>query len=339
MHILAINAARGVSMSEKTRWGIMGTGYIARLFATGLTALPDAEIAAVGSRTQETADRFGDQFHIPRRHASYEALAQDPNVDVIYISTPHNLHCENTLMCLDAGKPVLCEKPLAINMSEVQRMVKRARETKLFLMEAMWTRYLPTLVRTRELIAAGTIGGVRMVTADFGFRTAVNPQGRLFNPQNGGGALLDVGVYPISLAHMLLGTPSRIMSMAQLGETGVDEQSAYTLSYPHGELALLFSAIRTQTAHEARIAGTEGLIRLPDWWHGRRLTLTLNGKPEEVMELPFEGNGYNYEAAEVAACLRAGKLESEIMTLDDSLAIIQTLDTMRGQWGLNYPME
>ncbi len=319
--------------------GDSGTGSIAQKFATGLTALSDVEIAAVGSRTQEAADRFAAQFNIPRRHASYEALASDPDVDAIYIGTPHNLHCENTLMCLDAGKPVLCEKPFAINSGEVQKMIARAREKKIFLMEAMWTRFLPTLVRTREIIAAGTIGEVRMLTADFGFRTSVNPEGRLFNPANGGGALMDVGVYPVALAHMLFGTPSRIMSQAALGQTGVDEQSGYLLGFPKGQLALLSSAVRTNTQQEARIAGTEGLIRLPDWWHGHSLTLSVNGKPDEIIDLPYEGNGYNYEAAEVGRCLREGKLQSEVITLDESLAIINTMDTLRAQWGLKYPME
>jgi dihydrodiol dehydrogenase / D-xylose 1-dehydrogenase (NADP) len=326
-------------MADKIRWGILATGGIAHLFATGLAALPDAEIAAVGSRTQEVADRFGDQFHVARRYASYEALAHDPDVDVIYIATPHNFHCENTLMCLDAGKPVLCEKPFAINTGEAQRMVARAREKKLFLMEAMWTRYLPVLVRTRDLIASGALGELRMLTADFGFRTSIEVEGRLFNPAFGGGSLLDVGVYPVALAHMLFGTPSRIATIADLGETGVDEQAAWLFGYPSGQLAVLSSAIRTHTQQEVRIAGTNGLIRIPDWWHARQMVVSLKGKPDELIEPPFVGNGYNYEAAEVARCLRAGKLESETMSLEESLAIMWTMDSLRAQWGLKYPME
>lgn len=326
-------------MADKFRWGILGTGGIAHKFATGLTALSDVEIAAVGSRKQESADKFAAQYNIPRRYASYEALANDPDIDAIYVSTLHNLHCENTLLCLNAGKPVICEKPFAINRDQAQRMVKLARDKKVFLMEAMWTRYLPTLVRTREIIAAGTIGEVRMVTADFGFRTSVNAEGRLFNPQNGGGALLDVGIYPVSLASMLLGTPATISTAAHLGITGVDEQSAYLFGYAGGQIAMLSSATRTNTAHEARIYGTEGRISIPDWWHARGLTLSVNGKPDEVMDIPFDGNGYNYEAAELARCVRAGKLESDVMPLNETLAIIGTLDAIRAQWGLKYPME
>jgi predicted dehydrogenase len=254
------------------------------------------------------------------------------------VATPHNLHRENTLLCLDAGKPVICEKPFAINAGETADMVAKARERKLFLMEAMWTRYLPVMVRVRELIASGVIGEVRMLTADFGFRTDFNAEARWFNPEFGGGALLDVGIYPLSLAFMIFGTPSQISSLAHLGESGVDEQSAYLLGYPQGQLALLSSAVRTQTPHTAVINGTDGTITINDWWHGRGLTLTRSGKTE-VVDLPFEGNGYNYEAAEVMACLRDGKLESEVMTLDESLAIMRTMDVMRAQWGLVYPME
>jgi predicted dehydrogenase len=326
-------------LADKFRWGILGTGGIAHKFATGLTALSDVEIAAVGSRKQESADKFAGQYNIPRRYASYEALANDPDIDAIYVSTLHNLHCENTLLCLNAGKPVICEKPFAINRDQAQRMVNLAREKKIFLMEAMWTRYLPTLVRTREIIAAGTIGEVRMVTADFGFRTSVNAEGRLFNPDNGGGALLDVGIYPVSLASMLLGTPATISSTAHLGITGVDEQSAYLFGYTGGQIAMLSSASRTNTAHEARIYGTEGRISIPDWWHAHGLTLSVNGKPDEVMDIPFDGNGYNYEAAEVACCVRTGKLESDVIPLDETLAIMGTLDAIRAQWGLKYPME
>jgi predicted dehydrogenase len=325
-------------MPDKIRWGILGTGGIARLFATGLSALPDAELIAVGSRSQESAERFADMFHIPHRHASYQALAHDAEVDVVYVATPHNLHRENTLLCLEAGKPVLCEKPFAINAGEAAEMVAKAREKRLFLMEAMWTRYLPVFVRARELIASGEIGEVRMLMADFGFRIGFDGAHRLFNLHLGGGALLDVGVYPVSLAHMLFGAPTQITSQVTLAPSGADEQSAYLLSYPGGQLAVLSSATRTQTQQTAFIAGTDGMITVPDWWHGRGYTLTRSGK-SEVVALPFEGNGYNYEAAEVMACLRAGKLESEVMTIDESLAIMQTMDTIRAQWGLVYPME
>lgn len=325
-------------MTEKIRWGILGTGMIAHKFATGLSVLPDAELLAVGSRSQESADKFADQYNAPHRHSSYEALATDPDVDAIYVATPHPMHVSNTKLCLENGKAVLCEKPFALNAGEAESMVSLAREKKIFLMEAMWTRYLPVMVKLRELVAAGTIGEVRMLNADFGFRTGFDPSGRLFDPELGGGAMLDVGIYPISLSYMLFGAPSEIRSLANLGATGVDEQSAYLLGYTGGQLALLSSATRTNTPHEAVIIGTEGRIHIPDWWHGEKLTIIKNNQ-QETLELPLTGNGYNYEAAEVARCLRAGLLESDTMPLDETLSIMKTMDTIRAQWGLVYPQE
>jgi len=326
-------------MTTPLRWGILGTGGIAHKFATGLSVLNDAQAVAVGSRTQAAADTFADEFKIPRRHASYEALANDPEVDAIYVATPHPYHKDNTIMCLNAGKAVLVEKPFAINITEAQAMVDVARQKKVFLMEAMWTRFLPAIVRAHELIASGAIGEVRMLNADFGFRTNVNPKGRLFDLALGGGALLDVGIYPLSLASALFGAPKTIASAAQLGETGADEQSAYLLGYDKGQIALLSSATRTNTAHEAIIYGTDGSIRIPDWWHAQKLILSVNGKAPETLDIPHLGNGYAHEAIEVAQCLQAGKLESAAMSLDESLSIMRTMDTIRAQWGLKYPSE
>ncbi|MBN1873996.1 MAG: Gfo/Idh/MocA family oxidoreductase [Anaerolineae bacterium] len=330
-------------MATKIHWGILGTGNIAKKFAIGLTALPDAELVAVGSRKQETADTFGVQFNIPHSHANYEALAVDPDVDVVYIATPHPFHYENTLLCLDAGKAVLCEKPFAINAAQTRRMIDKAQEKKLFLMEAMWTRFLPIICKTRELIATGAIGEVQMLHADFGFRTHPNPESRLMNPALGGGGLLDVGIYPISLASMVFGDPPQVIqAMADLGKTGVDEQAVINFRYAGGKFAQLSCAIRTTTHHEASIFGTEGRIRLhAPWWRGTTLTLYTKPVPEgdNVIEMPFEGNGYNYEAAEVMTCLRAGKTESDTMPLNETLHLMETLDAIRGQWGLKYPME
>jgi predicted dehydrogenase len=324
---------------SKFRWGIISTGYIADLFARGLQVIPDADLVAVGSRSQATADQFGDRFNIPRRYASYEQVANDPDVDAVYIGTPHPFHKDNTLMCLRAGKAVLCEKPFAINTGEAEAMVRLAREKKLFLMEAMWTRFFPLMVRVRQMLTDGVLGEVRMVQADFGFRTDFNPEHRLFALELGGGALLDVGIYPLSLASMVLGTPTRVVGLAELGATGSDEQSAFILSYPEGQLAVLSCAVRTDTPQEATIFGTEGRIRIhPQFWRPRAMTLTLKGKAE-VLEVPHEGNGYNYEAIEVANCVRTGKLESAVMPLDETLSLMRTLDEIRAQWGLKYPME
>lgn len=327
--------------SESTlRWGILGTGNIAKQFARGLAVLPDAELAAVGSRAQDTADAFGDEFGAARRHASYEALAADAEVDAIYVATPHSLHRENTLLCLEHGKAVLCEKPFAINAAQARDMAAAARDRGLFLMEAMWTRFIPAVVQARKWLAEGAIGEPRLVAADFGFRAGANPKGRLFNPALGGGALLDVGIYTISMASMVLGPhPDRIETTATLGETGVDEQSAFILGYGGGELAVLYTAVRTSTPVEARILGTDGHITIHNpFFKAEKVTLQAGDRTEEV-ELPLTGNGYNYQAVEVMNCLRAGKTESETMPLDETLALMEIMDTIRSKWGLKYPME
>jgi len=323
-----------------TNWGIIGTGNIASQFARGLKFTPDAQLIAVGSRSQESADKFGDTFNIPKRYPTYEALVADPEVEVVYISTPHPFHFENTMLCLEAGKHVLCEKPFAMNITEARSMVGAARHKKLFLMEAMWTRFIPAMVKVKELIAAGTIGELRMLTADFGYRAGFNPKSRLLDPELGGGALLDVGVYPISLASMLFGTPQSISAKAHIGETGVDEQIALIFQYGDGQLAQLSAAVRTQTPQEAWIIGTEGSIHItPEWWHPVGFTLIKRGQAPEHFDIPFVGNGYQFEAIEVGWALRAGELESPIMSLDESLEIMQMMDTAREQIGLVYPME
>lgn len=327
-------------MSDPIRWGILGTGNIAKQFARGLATATDVELVAVGSRSQESADAFGAEFNVPHKHASYDDLANDPQVDAVYVATPHTLHQENTLMCLNAGKAVLCEKPFAINTQQAETMVGLAREKGIFLMEAMWSRFFPIMIRLREMLAEGVIGEVRMLQADFGFRAGFNPQSRLFNPELGGGGLLDVGIYPVSLASMIFGPPSRITGMAHLGETGVDEQAAMILGYEGGQLASLWTGIRINTQQEAILLGTEGRIRLHNrWWMPTQMTITRPGQDDELIELPFEGNGYNYEAEEVGRCLRAGKLESDVIPLDETLSIMRTLDEIRAQWGLKYPME
>jgi predicted dehydrogenase len=218
-------------------------------------------------------------------------------------------------------------------------MIRTARENECFLMEAMWSRYLPTLAKTRELIGAGKIGDVRLIQADFGFRTHVNPEGRLFNLSLGGGALLDVGIYPLSLAHMILGTPSGIASSASIGSTGVDEQTALLLTYDRGQMALLSTAIRTSTPHEATIIGTDGWIQIHrQWWISDTLTIYAEGE-KQTIHCPVFGNGYNYEAEEVGKCIRSGKLESDVMSLDETLSLMQVLDRIRQQIGLRYPAD
>ena len=326
-------------MADKIRWGVLGPGSISRSFAIGLKAVPDAELIAVGSRAQERADKFGDEFDVPHRHASYADLVADADVDAVYVASPHSGHAEHSILCLEAGKPVLCEKPFAINAKQAKAMIDAARKNNVFLMEAMWTRFLPVIGKVREWLAAGAIGDVHMVTADFGFGASFNIESRLFNPELGGGALLDVGIYAVSFASMVFGSqPERIASMAQKCESGVDERSAMIFGYDAGQLAVLYTAICTTTPQTAVILGGSGNIEMPGFWHGTQATLRAGGE-EESVEMPFDGNGYGYQAMEVMRCIREGRLESDILPLDESLAIMQTMDTVREQWGLKYPME
>jgi predicted dehydrogenase len=325
---------------EKVRWGILGTGAIARQFVQGLNSVPEAEVLAVGSRSRASAQEFADKRSIPRRHASYDGLASDPDVDVVYIATPHPFHAENATLCLEAGKAVLCEKPFSVNAAEAERVVKLARERGLFIMEGMWTRFFPLMGEVRRLVSEGAIGEVRMLNVDFGFRADPDPASRLFDQRLGGGALLDVGVYCVSLASMILGQPSGSVGLSHLGETGVDEQASIVLEHEGGRLANLSIGIRTTTPQEATIMGTEGYVRIhAPWWRPKSMTIYRPGEESETVDAPVSGNGFNYEAAEVMRCLEAGKTESDVMPLDETISVMRTMDRIRATWGLRYPGE
>ena len=327
-------------MSEKIRWGIIGPGFIARRFANCMPYAPDAEIYAVASRSQEKAEAFGAEYGATKCYGSYEELANDPDVDVAYIATPHNYHLAHTLLCLNAGKHVLCEKPFAVNAKEAKAMIDCAREKKLFLMDAFWTRYFPVMAKLRELLADNAIGDVMLVQADFGGRGPIVPEKRHFNPDLAGGALLDVGSYCLQLASMVYGKkPTDIVSQYTIGSTGVDELSVVVCKYSDYEMATLTSAIRLGTPHEARVMGSEGYIAIPDFWHPSELTLVRPGQERETFRFPYDGEGFQYEAMEVGQRIRAGLTESPIYPLDETLAIMETLDRIRADWGLRYPME
>jgi predicted dehydrogenase len=328
-------------MADTVRWGILGCGRIARKFATGLADAKGAKLVAAGSRSADTLSAFADEFEVPNRHVGYEALIADPHVDVVYVATPHPMHRPHAALCLEAGKAVLCEKPFTVNAAEARELVSTARRTGCFLMEAMWTRFLPTMRALRELLAGGRIGEARMLQADFGFRSALNPEGRLFDPALAGGALLDIGVYTVSLAHMLFGRPPvGVVALADIGTTGVDEQNGCVLSFDRGELAILSSAIRTATPQEATVIGTEGYARLAGpWWGKTSLTVHCRGGELEVSTPEIEGNGYNYQAEEVGRCLVSGEVQSPVMSWEESVEVMTTVDRIRAQWGVRYPFE
>lgn len=327
-------------MVSPIRWGILGPGQIAEKFATGLAELPDAELLAIGSRSAERAQAFAIKHGAPRAYGSYNDLANDSDVDIIYIATPHPVHYPAALLCLESGKAVLCEKPFTVNSRQAAELIELARARNLFLMEAMWTRFLPLFVRLRELLAEKAIGDPVLVMADFGFSHSGGPAHRLFNRDLAGGALLDVGVYTISLASMVLGSPEQMTSLAVIGETGVDELDSITLGYAGGEMAQLSCSIRIDTPQEATIVGTGGTIHLPAyWWKGERMTVRRAGQEVEEIDAPMIGNGYNYEAAEAMRCVRQGMVESPTMPHRETLNILETLDAIRNQWDLDYPME
>jgi dihydrodiol dehydrogenase / D-xylose 1-dehydrogenase (NADP) len=327
-------------MSKLIRWGIMGTGTIANSFVKGLSALEDAELYAVASRSKEKAEDFGKKYAAIKIYDSYEELVKDKDIDIIYIATPNTSHKDNILLCLNNGKSVLCEKPFTINAKEAEEVIKIAREKKLFLMEAMWSRFFPIMKKINAWLNDGVIGDLRMVTADFGFRREGPSEERKVSPNRGGGALLDVGVYPISFASMVFGKyPKEITGITSLYDTGVDQQSSMLLGYDKGEMAILSCAINTPTPKEARIIGNKGSIYIPDFSRATKATLSIIGEEAIDIEVPLEGNGYNYEAAAAMDCLRKGKIESDIMSLDETLSIIKIMDELRRQWGLKYPKE
>ncbi|MNB86740.1 1,5-anhydro-D-fructose reductase [compost metagenome] len=323
------------------KWGILSTGWIAHKFATDLANASNGIAYAVGSRTQESADEFARSHGIPVAYATYEELVSDPEVDAIYIGTPHPFHKENALLALRAGKAVLCEKPFTVNSAELEEVVAYAREQKLFLMEAMWSRYIPANAKVREWVAAGRIGDVRLVKADLGFRADWNPQGRLLNPELGGGALLDVGIYPVSFASMILGPhPESVSSTVHIGETGVDEHFSLLLTYEGGKSASLNGGIRLKLTEEAHVFGTDGHIVVKGTLvNPREAELYVGGELVETFKDDRTSAGYCFEAEEVGRCLQAGLTESPVMTLDESVAIMRLLDQVRAQWGLKYPGE
>lgn len=327
-------------MGTSFKWGIIGPGYIAHQFAKGINVLDDTEIDAVASRSIERANAFGDEYGIKRRYERYAELAEDPAIDAIYVATPHPFHREHSVLCLKAGKPVLCEKPLTVNAHQAAELIHVARSKGIFLMEGMWTRFLPIYKTVREWLSQGVIGDVRMLKADFGFRVLWRPEDRHINLQLAGGALLDVGVYELALASMVFQRPpQKIQSMSHIGSTGVDEQSAMLLGYDLGQLAVFSVAVSTSTPHDAWICGTEGSIHIPDFWRATRATLSLANGRQKTVERPFDSTGFQFEAAEVVKCVREGKRESEVMPLDESLKILTTLDRVRGQCGVEYPIE
>jgi predicted dehydrogenase len=322
------------------KWGILGTGKIAKRFMQAAFYVPDAQVVAVGSREQHTADQFGAQFGVPQRYGSYDALIGDPEVEIVYVATPHTLHAENTLAALQAGKHVLCEKPFTVNAPQAEQVIQAARAAGKFVMDGMWTRCFPVVREIIRRIKTGELGEICYLQADFGFRPEFNPTSRLFAPELGGGALLDVGVYPVALAFLVLGAPKQIVSHATLGATGVDELCSMLFLYDNGAQAVLSASLQVEMPKQANICGSQARIHMPaPWWKPSEAYLIRNDGATEHLLYPYEGDGLQFEIRHVHDCLRQGLTESPWMPLDETLGIMRALDTLRAQWGVRYPSD
>jgi predicted dehydrogenase len=323
-------------MTASVRWGILGTGKIAKAFANALKDTPGAVLAGVGSRTLDGAQAFTAEFG-GTAYGSYEALANAADVDLIYVGTPHPMHAENVRMALDGGKGVLCEKAFTVNREEAEALVTLARSKKLFLMEAMWTRYLPALAEVRRIVASGEIGTVRQVIADLGFNAAFGPEHRVFNPVLGGGALLDIGIYPLSIAVALLGPVDAVLAQADIGATGVDEQTTFLLKHKGGGMSVCSCSLRARLPSELTIAGELGHVRMNSMFHrAQTVTVTRADGVSRTVATPFLGNGYVHEAIEAQRCWQEGLIESPAMTHEDTLALMGVMDEVRRQIGVSY---
>jgi predicted dehydrogenase len=301
---------------------------------------PDGRIIAVASRSRERADAFADRFAVASRYDDYGALAEDPDVDAVYIATPHSRHETDATRYLAAGKHVLCEKPFALDAAQGSRMVAAAQASGRFCMEAMWSRFLPAYRMLADLLDAGRIGEPLMAEADFGFRRALDPTHRLFDPALGGGALLDLGIYPLQLADLVFGPPDRIVADAVLADTGVDEQVAAVLHHPAGGLAVVKAATRVTLTCTARIAGTDGWIELPAYMHHPdELRISSASSELEVIDTRHDGDGLRFEIDEVHRCVLEGFTESPTWPLAKTPQLAETMDTIRSQIDVTYPGE
>ncbi|HEY5111261.1 MAG TPA: Gfo/Idh/MocA family oxidoreductase [Acidimicrobiales bacterium] len=314
-------------MTKPLRWGILSTGRIAHTFASDLAFIDEGVITAVGSRSQSSADAFGDEFDVPHRYDSYEALVDSDDVDVIYVGTPHPMHFANATLALEHGKPVLVEKAFTMTAREARDLVATARAKNLFLMEAMWTRFLPHVIAVRELISQGALGDIVTFEADHGKWFESDPTSRLFAPELGGSALLDLGVYPVSFASMLLGAPERLTALVDPAFSGVDGQASMLFGYASGAHAVLTCSSGARSATRACISGTKGRIEIDgDFYAPSSFTLISRDGDEQRFDFPYQGRGLHYQAREVARCLEAGRAESEVMPLDESIAIMATME-------------
>lgn len=326
-------------MKEKIRWGIVGLGNIAQKFVDDLKLVADGELTAVASRDIEKAKHFGALNNAKYAFGSYNELFNCEAVDVVYIATPHTSHAELSIEAMKQGRNVLCEKPMGINRGEVEKMIAVARENKVFLMEALWSRFNPSIRKVKDLIDGGIIGDIAYIHADFAFYALDrNEKGRLLNPGLAGGSLLDIGIYPIFLAYLILGYPEKILASSKIYKTGVDIQTSMIFEYPNAQ-AILYSGLTSNSEMKAQISGSEGTVYLAPRWHEtQEYSIEKNDEVENV-QLPKKGKGYEYEIKEVHHCLIKGALESKLWSLEHTYDLIRIMDDIRQQTGVVFPFE
>lgn len=330
---------------ERTRWGIIAPGKIAAKFADALHAVDSAELYAVASRSSDRARAFAETHGASQWYADYTELVKDQDVDIVYVASPHTFHAEQATLALTHKKPVLCEKPVTLNYAQAAKLFDQAKLNNVFCMEAVWTRFMPVFEKISDWIASGQIGEVQMIRANFGFSFEFDPKGRLFDPNLGGGSLLDLGIYPITFAQLVLkdSFPKAISAVATKGVTGVDENLGMLLQYESGVIATLSSTTRANTAYTATILGTKGKIEVPMFWCSESAELYSTNRAEEILvdkaEFPHFCNGYEWEIQEAQRCLVNRRLESEKMTWQSSLGVMKIMDEVRAQINLSYPNE
>lgn len=324
---------------KKINWGIIGLGKIAHSFTKDLLRVDDAVVYAVASRNKEKAVAFANQFGAKKAYSSYDQLINDNKVDVIYIATPHAFHYDIALRCIRAKKNVLCEKPMCLHLEEVAHLIEEAQRMGCFLMEAIWTRFMPSTLKLVDLLNKNRIGDIMALEADFGFKAKCDPQGRLFNPALGGGSLMDIGIYPIFLSLLCLGVPNTILAKARKSISDVDASCAMIFGYQEGQLAILKSTFEYQTPCEAELFGTNGSIKIHSRFHEAEKITVLDEQRNKVeeFELPLSGKGYVHEINEVNYCLKQGKKQSDILPLAFSYQLASIIEEVKNKIGLIYP--
>jgi len=324
---------------KQFNWGIIGPGKIAHKFASALLRAENARIYTILSRSRERAENFGKKYGASRMTDDMDEMLNDPCLDVVYIATPHSHHFDYAQAFLERGIPVLCEKPVTINLRQFTRLVETAKNKNVFFMEALWTRFLPTIETMLEILGSQVLGKVRVLQADFGFKAEYDPESRLFNPDLGGGSLLDIGIYPVFLSLLILGYPDEIKAVAHKAETGVDESIAISLLYKSGAIASLYSTFTVFTGTTAELFCEKGQIHINSrWFAPSSISVKKNGQAAEEMKFQYDFNGYEYEIREVMSCIENGLKESPRMSLAFSLSLMKLLDEIRKECNIHYPL-